>query len=85
MNLDTKTHTDSNGKVMMYACPSNVSPASEQYKKLVQERVDKIKAAHPKKKGMFLFRKILLPVPAAGLTPIFLPRRRSIRRNGSPG
>ena len=35
------------GKVLMYATPSNLSPASEEYEALVAERVDKIKASNP--------------------------------------
>lgn len=51
MNLDTKTYTDSDGKPLMYAVPSNLSPASDRYKQLVQDRVKKIQAADPEKKG----------------------------------
>ena len=47
MNIDVSTYTDANGKTLMYARPSNLSPASEEYQKLVAERVDKLKAAHP--------------------------------------
>ena len=31
----------------MYASPSNLSPASEEYKRLVSERVEKLKKANP--------------------------------------
>ena len=31
----------------MYAAPSNLSPASEEYKKLVAERVEMLRAANP--------------------------------------
>ena len=47
MNIDVFTYTDVNGKTLMYAGPSNLSPASEEYQKLVAERVDKLKAVHP--------------------------------------
>lgn len=47
MNLDVTTYKDNNGKVLMYAQPSNLSPASDKYKQLVSERVAKIKAANP--------------------------------------
>lgn len=50
MNLDTSTFTDENGEVLMYAIPSNLSPASEEYEKLVSERIEKIKASNPDKK-----------------------------------
>lgn len=50
MNLDTSTFTDENGEVLMYATPSNLSPASEEYEKLVSERIEKIKASNSDKK-----------------------------------
>ena len=31
MNIDVSTYTDENGKALMYATPSNLSPASEEY------------------------------------------------------
>ena len=31
MNIDVYTYTDENGKALMYAAPSNLSPASEEY------------------------------------------------------
>ena len=46
MNIDVSTYTDENGKALMYASPSNLSPASEEYQALVDERVQKIKAAN---------------------------------------
>lgn len=50
MNLDTSTFTDENGEVLLYAVPSNLSPASEEYEKIVSERVEKIREANPEKK-----------------------------------
>ena len=47
MNVDVSTFTDQNGKLLMYAAPSNLSPASEEYKVLVAERVKMIKEANP--------------------------------------
>lgn len=47
MNLDVSTYKDENGKTLMYAAPSNLSPASEEYEALVAERVDKLRAANP--------------------------------------
>lgn len=47
MKLDVSTYRDENGKLLMYAAPSNLSPASEEYAALVKERVDKLKAADP--------------------------------------
>lgn len=47
MNLDIGTYTDENGKVLMYAVPSNLSPASDEYARLVAERVEKLRASNP--------------------------------------
>ncbi len=47
MNIDTGTFTDASGKKLMYAWPSNLSPASDKYKALVEKRVEKIRAANP--------------------------------------
>ena len=47
MNIDVSTYTDDNGKALMYAAPSNLSPASEEYAQLVAERVEKLRAADP--------------------------------------
>ena len=38
---------DENGELMAYGAPSNLSPASEEYQELVDERVEKIRAANP--------------------------------------
>ena len=38
MNLDTSTFKNENGEVLLYSAPSNLSPASDEYKKLVEER-----------------------------------------------
>ncbi|UPA29768.1 potassium-transporting ATPase subunit KdpC [Terrisporobacter glycolicus] len=46
MNIDTKTFTDENGNKVLYSTPSNLSPSSDKYEKLVKERVDKIKSSH---------------------------------------
>ena len=72
MNLDTKTFTDSNGKPMMYAAPSNLSPASAQYKKLIQERIAKIQAADPEKKGTPI-PEDLVTCSGSGLDPHVSP------------
>lgn len=47
MNIDVSTFTDENGKMLMYSAPSNLSPASEEYAELVEERVEKLRAANP--------------------------------------
>lgn len=47
MNIDVSTYKDENGKTLMYAAPSNLSPASEEYEALVRERVEKLRKANP--------------------------------------
>ena len=47
MNIDVSTYTDENGKALMYAAPSNLSPASGEYAQLVAERVEKLRNANP--------------------------------------
>ena len=47
MNLNVTTYKDKNGEVLVYATPSNLSPASEEYAALVSERVEKLRAANP--------------------------------------
>lgn len=47
MNLDVSTYQDENGNLLLYAAPSNLSPASGEYETLVAERVEKLKAANP--------------------------------------
>lgn len=49
MKIDTTTFTDENGNPVMYASPSNLSPASDDYEALVAERVKMINTAHPDK------------------------------------
>ena len=50
MNIDTETFTDDDGNALMYATPSNLSPASEEYEKLVKERVERIRSYNKGKK-----------------------------------
>lgn len=47
MNIDVSTYKDENGKTLMYAALSNLSPASEEYEALVRERVEKLREANP--------------------------------------
>ena len=47
MNLDVSTYKDENGNTLMYAAPSNLSPASEEYEALVKARVEKLREANP--------------------------------------
>ena len=47
MNIDVSTYKDQDGNMLMYSTPSNLSPASEEYKELVAERVKMLRAANP--------------------------------------
>ena len=47
MKVDVGTFTAEDGTPLMYAAPSNLSPASEEYQALVQERIEKLRAAIP--------------------------------------
>lgn len=50
MNIDVTTFKDKDGNPLMYASPSNLSPASDEYEALVKERVDMIRKYNPKMK-----------------------------------
>lgn len=47
MNIDVSTYTDENGNALMYASPSNISPASNEFEEMVSKRIEKIKQANP--------------------------------------
>ena len=47
MNVDVSTYQDENGETLLYAAPSNLSPASDEYEELVAERVERLRAANP--------------------------------------
>lgn len=47
MNIDVSTYKDEEGNRLMYASPSNRSPASEEYEALVAKRVEMLQAANP--------------------------------------
>lgn len=47
MKVDISTYKDENGKTLMYAAPSNLSPASDEFEDLVAERVKMIREANP--------------------------------------
>ncbi len=42
----TSTYKDENGKMLMYAVPSNLSPASEKFEDLVAKRVQMLRKAN---------------------------------------
>ena len=68
VKIDSTTYKDKEGKALMYAVPSNLSPASEEYKELVKERVSNIKAAHPEK-GDIAIPVDLVTCSGSGLDP----------------
>lgn len=47
MNVDVSTFKGENGESLMYASPSNLSPASEEYESLVKERVEMLRESNP--------------------------------------
>lgn len=47
MNINTETFSDVKGNALMYAGPSNISTTSEEFKKLIEERVNSIKTTNP--------------------------------------
>lgn len=72
MNPDVSTYQDAQGNPLLYAAPSNLSPASEAYAALVRQRVEKSERLILK----WVIRRfpwIWSPAPAAVLTRIFPP------------
>ena len=47
MNIDVSTSKDNNGRTLMYATPSNLSPASDDFEALIAERVELLRKANP--------------------------------------
>lgn len=47
MNVDVSTYKDQDGHTLLYAAPSNLSPAGAEYEALAAERVRKLRAANP--------------------------------------
>ncbi|BDF57358.1 potassium-transporting ATPase KdpC subunit [Christensenellaceae bacterium] len=47
MNVNTETFTDDEGEPLLFAGPTNLSPASEDFDALMAERVNKIRAENP--------------------------------------
>ncbi|WP_028044346.1 potassium-transporting ATPase subunit KdpC [Candidatus Stoquefichus massiliensis] len=52
MNIDVSTYVNQDGDPVMYAAPSNISPASQEYQDLIAQRVQKIQSSHPDKKNI---------------------------------
>jgi K+-transporting ATPase ATPase C chain len=68
MNIDVSTYTDESENPMMYASPSNLSPASEEYEELIAQRVEKIRKAHPDQKDTAI-PEDLVTCSGSGLDP----------------
>ncbi|MDD5969816.1 potassium-transporting ATPase subunit C [Anaerostipes sp. 992a] len=49
--MNVSAFTDQNGNTKMYSGPSNLSPKSQDYKELVEQRVKRIQAANPDAKS----------------------------------
>ena len=47
MQLDVSTYTGEGGTPLLYAAPSNLSPASEEYAQLVAQRVERLRQTNP--------------------------------------
>ena len=61
----------------MYAAPSNLSPASEEYEALVKERVEKLREANPDMDETAI-PVDLVTCSGSGLDPPYFPRRRRV-------
>ena len=71
-DLDLSTFRDENGKPLMYAAPSNLSPAGDVYQDLIAERVSKLRAAHPDQ-GKAAIPADLVTGSGSGLDPHISP------------
>lgn len=72
MNIDVSTYTDENGKAVMYAAPSNLSPASKEYGRLAEQRVERLRSANPDM-GDAAIPVDLLTCSGSGLDPHISP------------
>ena len=72
MNADTTTYTDAEGKPLLYAGSSNLSPASKKFDTLVAKRVQALQAADPER-GAQPVPVDLVTVSASGLDPHVSP------------
>lgn len=68
MNIDVSTYKDKNGKILMYSSPSNISPASKEYEKLIEQRIELIRKSHPEK-GDTAIPVDLVTCSGSGLDP----------------
>lgn len=72
MKIDTGTFTDEEGNPVMWAAPSNLTPASEEYAELIRERVEKLRASNPEQ-GEQAVPVDLVTVSGSGLDPHISP------------
>ena len=72
MNLNTETFYDDQGNPLLFAGPSNLSPASDEYAALIEERVQKLRDAHPEK-GDEPIPSDLVTCSGSGLDPHISP------------
>ena len=72
MNIDVSTFRDEDGNTLMYASPSNLSPASEEYKALVAERVERLRDVNPEM-GDTAIPVDLVTCSGSGLDPHISP------------
>lgn len=72
MNLDVATFKDKDGKTLVYSAPSNLSPESEAYAQLVEQRVERIKSANPEM-GDTPIPEDLVTCSGSGLDPHISP------------
>lgn len=72
MNLDVTTYKNADGEQLLYAVPSNLSPASEEFQKLVAERVQRLRAADPEMKDRAIPAD-LVTSSGSGLDPDISP------------
>ncbi|MEG0460192.1 MAG: potassium-transporting ATPase subunit KdpC [Gordonibacter sp.] len=71
-NANASTFTDDNGNPVMWYGPSNLSPASEEFEAIVQERVDQIRDAHHDQGGKPI-PSDLVTCSGSGLDPHISP------------
>lgn len=64
---NTEAFENENGEPIFYAGPSNTSPASKEYEKLINERVKKIKAGNTEESGKIPVD--LVTISGSGLDP----------------
>lgn len=72
MNIDVSTFQNEQGEMLLYASPSNLSPTSEEYKELIDKRVEKIKASNPEMKDTKI-PEDLVTCSGSGLDPHISP------------